>query len=122
MKKQEKEEKGDYHRCEISQGSFSRTIPLPAEVDEANAKASMTDELTLPKLEKSKPHHLHLLIPVRAPGSIVVGELCRDGETERSLGSSGSRRSLGGARANNRRAARGPYRQADHQQRPAKMP
>jgi HSP20 family protein len=62
-KKEEKEEKGDYYRCEISQGSFSRMIALPAEVDESKAKASMTDgmlELTLPKLEKSKRHTINI--------------------------------------------------------------
>ena len=52
-----KEEKGDYYRCEISQGSYSRTLSLPAEVDEAKTKAKLKDgilELTLPKLTKSK--------------------------------------------------------------------
>lgn len=54
-----KEEKGDYHRCEISQGSFARTVALPGNVDGARAKAVFKDgmlELTLPKLEKSKRH------------------------------------------------------------------
>ena len=54
---EQKEEKGDYYRSEISRGSFSRVIALPAEVDESRAKASMKDgmlELTLPKIEKSK--------------------------------------------------------------------
>lgn len=54
---EEKEEKGDYYRCEISRGSFSRTVPLPASVDSNKAKASFKDgilELTLPKVEKSK--------------------------------------------------------------------
>jgi HSP20 family protein len=58
-KTEEKEEKGDYYRCEISRGAFSRTVSLPAPVDEAKAKASMTDgvlELTLPKVEKAKRH------------------------------------------------------------------
>ena len=58
-KTEEKEEKGDYYRCEISHGAFSRTIGLPAGVDEAKATASMKDgmlELTLPKLERSKRH------------------------------------------------------------------
>lgn len=58
-KSEQKEEKGDYYRCEISQGSFSRAVALPAEVDESKAKASMSDgmlELVLPKLEKSKRH------------------------------------------------------------------
>jgi HSP20 family protein len=56
-KKEEKEEKGDYYRCEISHGAFSRTLELPARVDEAKAKAAMKDgvlELTLPKVEKSR--------------------------------------------------------------------
>jgi HSP20 family protein len=62
-KKEEKEEKGDYYRCEISQGSFSRMIALSAEVDESKAKASMKDgklELTLPKIEKSKRHTISI--------------------------------------------------------------
>ena len=62
-KTEEKEEKGDYYRCEISRGAFSRMIPLPAEVDDAKAKASMKDgvlELTLPKLEKSKRHTISI--------------------------------------------------------------
>ncbi len=56
---EEKEEKGDYYRCELSHGAFSRSIDLPAGVDDTKAKASMKDgvlELTLPKLEKSKRH------------------------------------------------------------------
>ena len=58
-KTEEKEEKGDYYRCEISHGAFSRTVALPAEVDDSKAKASVKDgvlELTLPKIEKSKRH------------------------------------------------------------------
>jgi HSP20 family protein len=56
-KREEKEEKGDYYRCEVSQGSFSRTVTLPAMVDEAGARAQLKDgmlEVTLPKTEKSK--------------------------------------------------------------------
>jgi len=52
-----KEDKDDYYRREISHGSFTRTIPLPADVDDEKAKASMKDgvlELRLPKVEKSK--------------------------------------------------------------------
>lgn len=54
---EEKEEKGDYYRCEITRGSYARTLSLPADVDEDKAKASFKDgilELTLPKLKKSK--------------------------------------------------------------------
>ncbi|MBI3043826.1 MAG: Hsp20/alpha crystallin family protein [Betaproteobacteria bacterium] len=56
---EEKEEKGDFYHCEISRGSFARTVALPAEVESAKAKASLKDgvlELTLPKVEKSKRH------------------------------------------------------------------
>jgi HSP20 family protein len=39
-KKEEKEDKGkDYYRMERSYGSFSRTIPLPTEVDQDKVKA-----------------------------------------------------------------------------------
>jgi HSP20 family protein len=54
---EEKEEKGDFYRCEISRGAFSRTVALPGEVDGSQAKASFKDgvlELTLPKQAKSK--------------------------------------------------------------------
>ncbi|MEJ2347405.1 MAG: Hsp20/alpha crystallin family protein [Gammaproteobacteria bacterium] len=54
---EEKEEKGDYYRCEISRGSFSRTVALPGEVDSDGAKASFKDgvlELTMPKVETAK--------------------------------------------------------------------
>ena len=54
---EEKEEKGDYYRCEISRGAFSRTVALPAGVDASKAKAKFQDgvlELTMPKTEKTK--------------------------------------------------------------------
>jgi len=54
---EEKDEKGDYFRKEIVRASFTRSLALPAEVDDEKAKASMKDgllELTLPKLEKAK--------------------------------------------------------------------
>ena len=56
-KREEKEEKGDYYRCETTRGAFTRTVALPAEVDGSKAKATFKDgllELTLPKMEKSK--------------------------------------------------------------------
>lgn len=60
---EEKEEKGDYYRHEISTGAFSRTVALPAEVDGSKARASFKDgilELTLPKVETSKRHSIKL--------------------------------------------------------------
>ncbi len=55
--REEKEEKGDYYRCEISRGSFSRTLDLPADVDASQAKATFKDgmlELVLPKKEEAR--------------------------------------------------------------------
>lgn len=52
---EEKQEKGDYYRCEISRGAYSRTVMLPAEVADDKARAKFKDgvlELTLPKLSK----------------------------------------------------------------------
>jgi len=57
MANEQREEKGSYYRLEITRGAFSRTVSLPAEVDDARAKATIKDgvlELMLPKLEKSK--------------------------------------------------------------------
>lgn len=56
-RREEKVEKGDYYRCEISQGNFTRTVGLPSYVDSDNTKAKFKDgvlELTLPKVEKAK--------------------------------------------------------------------
>jgi HSP20 family protein len=57
--KQDKEEKeaGEYTRREMSRGSFTRVVTLPANVDGEKAKASFKDgvlEMTLPKLKPSK--------------------------------------------------------------------
>jgi HSP20 family protein len=62
-RREEKEEKGDYYRCEVSQGSFARTVTLPAPVDESGAKARMQDgvlEVTLPKTEKSRKRQIRI--------------------------------------------------------------
>mgnify|MGYP001549319300 CR=1 FL=1 len=56
---EEKEEKGDYNRCEMSCGSFARVVPLPADVDAEKASSKFKDgvlELTLPKVKKAKRH------------------------------------------------------------------
>ncbi len=60
---EEKEEKGDYYRCEISRGAFSRTVTLPADVDDAKAKAEMHDgmlEITLPKVEQARKRDIKI--------------------------------------------------------------
>jgi len=56
-KKEEKIEKGDYHRMERSFGSFRRSISLPAEVQSAKAKAKFKDgmlEIKVPKTKEAK--------------------------------------------------------------------
>jgi len=62
-RQEKKEEDGEYYRCELPQGSFSRALALPAEVDEAKAKATLHDgilELRLPKLEKGRRHRIRI--------------------------------------------------------------
>lgn len=62
-KQEEKEEKGDYYRCEISRGAFSRSVLLPAEVDDSKAKAEIKDgllEITLPKVEQAKKRDIKI--------------------------------------------------------------
>ena len=56
-RKKKEEEKGKYFRREITRGEFQRTVSLPDNVDDANAKASFKDGIlivTIPKTEKSK--------------------------------------------------------------------
>ncbi len=58
---EEKEEKGDYYRSEITTGSFARSLTLPGNVNSARAKAIFKDgilELTVPKVEQSKRHSI----------------------------------------------------------------
>jgi len=53
---EEKEEKGEYYRREMSYGEYQRMVALPQTVDGENARATFNDgvlELTLPKLEKT---------------------------------------------------------------------
>lgn len=60
---EEKEEKGDYYRCEISRGAFSRTVTLPHEVDADKAKAVFKDgllELSMPKLKRANRHTVQI--------------------------------------------------------------
>ena len=54
---QKEETKGDYYRCEISRGAFSRTVALPCHVDGSKAAADFKNgilELTIPKAEQAK--------------------------------------------------------------------
>lgn len=60
---EEKEEKGDYYRCEISSGSFARTVTLPSDVDTEKADASFKDgvlELKMPKISKAKRRNIKI--------------------------------------------------------------
>jgi HSP20 family protein len=54
---EEKEEKGNYYRSEMSRGSFTRTITLPADVDGSKTKATFKNgivEVTMPKVAAAK--------------------------------------------------------------------
>jgi len=54
---EEKQEKGDYYRREMSRGEFARTVALPSEVDGDKAKARFADgvlEVVVPKVAKAK--------------------------------------------------------------------
>jgi HSP20 family protein len=54
---EQKEERPDYYRCEITQGAFSRTVLIPGKFDASKVEASLKDgvlEVTLPKVEVSK--------------------------------------------------------------------
>lgn len=56
-RREEKEEEGEYYRRELTQGSFSRTVALPAEVDGDKANATFKDgmlEVKAPKVTKSR--------------------------------------------------------------------
>ena len=60
---EEKEEKGDYYRREISRGSFSRTLSLPCDIDSEKAKATFKDgmlELVAPKTQTVKRRKIEL--------------------------------------------------------------
>jgi HSP20 family protein len=57
IRHEEKEEKGEYYRREMSRGEFQRTLRLPAAVKGEQAKATFKDgilELVLPKMEQAK--------------------------------------------------------------------
>lgn len=62
-KTEEKEEKGEYYRHEISTGSFLRTVTLPAAVDDSKVKATFKNgilEVVAPKMESSKRHTIKI--------------------------------------------------------------
>jgi HSP20 family protein len=63
LRREEKEEKGEYYRCEISRGAFARTVGLPSGVDAGRAKAKFEHgvlQLVLPKTEKTQRRHVEI--------------------------------------------------------------
>jgi HSP20 family protein len=63
IRREEKDEEGEYFRAEIARGEFSRTVALPAAVDADKAKAKFHDgilELELPKVAKSKRRRVEI--------------------------------------------------------------
>lgn len=63
-KKNEKEETGrHFHRVERTYGSFFRTLPLPATVEQDKVEATYTDgilTITLPKSEEARKKLTHI--------------------------------------------------------------
>ena len=62
-REERKEEKGDYYRCEITRGGFSRTLALPAPVDAGKVEATYQDgvvTLVMPKTTKAKRHRVEI--------------------------------------------------------------
>ena len=60
-KSEEKSDGENYHRREIRYGAFSRSIALPAEVNDAKAEAEFQDgvlTVTLPKAEEARPKQI----------------------------------------------------------------
>ena len=54
VRREQTEERKDYVRSEISQGNFSRSLPIPAGIDLENIRAAFKDgilEIVLPKSE-----------------------------------------------------------------------
>lgn len=61
--KEEKEEKGDYYRHEISSSSYARSVSVPTGVDASKIVANLKDgilEIKLPKMESSKKHNIEV--------------------------------------------------------------
>ncbi len=59
------ERKRDYYYSECSYGSFSRSIPLPCEVDAGKAKARYKNgvlDITLPKTEEAKSKRIKVAV------------------------------------------------------------
>jgi len=60
---EKKEEKGDYHRHEISSSSFARSVKVTGSVDVSKAVANLKDgilEITLPKAESSMRRNIEV--------------------------------------------------------------
>jgi HSP20 family protein len=54
-------ERVSYHRRERAEGSFSRTLALPTEIDSSRVEARYSDgilDLRLPKAEQAKPRQI----------------------------------------------------------------
>ena len=63
VQKEAREVHGGFYRCEISQGSFSRKISLPAGIDKSKISASVKDgslEITLPKLPEARRQSIEI--------------------------------------------------------------
>ena len=61
IEKDEETKKEDYYCCERAYGTYSRTISLPAEIDQDKIKANFKNgilEITIPKKPEKKPREI----------------------------------------------------------------
>lgn len=72
----------EYHRCEVSYGSFSRSINIPAAVDVNRIEANYEDgvlEINLPKAKEAKPSK----IQIKAKGETKTKDQARSKKASR---------------------------------------
>jgi HSP20 family protein len=78
-RQESKQEDENVYRSEFRYGSFYRTIPLPVEVDQTQAKAELKDgilTLTLPKVtpDRNKAVKINLASSTAAPVDAAATE------------------------------------------------
>ncbi len=96
-KQEHEEEREGFYRSERAYGSFFRSIPIPAEVDPDQVKATFSDgvlELRIPYPEERAARQIQIQDRGEPEGNVRIGESGRTGETGRT-GQSGQTGQMG---------------------------